>query len=58
VSSPTEIYDQPQTLFVNQFVGTTNVLPGEFASGDTTARVTFADGRSVFTASAEDARPD
>ncbi len=25
VSSPTEIYDQPKTLFVNQFVGTTNV---------------------------------
>jgi putative spermidine/putrescine transport system ATP-binding protein len=30
VSTPTGIYDQPQTLFVNEFVGTTNVLPGEF----------------------------
>jgi putative spermidine/putrescine transport system ATP-binding protein len=29
VSSPTEIYDRPQTLFVNEFVGTTNVLHGE-----------------------------
>src|ERR1051325_47986 len=30
VSSPTEIYDRPATLFVNQFVGTTNALVGEF----------------------------
>src|SRR4051794_1462565 len=30
VSSPTEIYDRPQTLFVNQFVGTTNVMRGQF----------------------------
>src|ERR1700757_367450 len=30
VSSPTEIYDRPQTLFVNAFVGSTNVLPGKF----------------------------
>jgi putative spermidine/putrescine transport system ATP-binding protein len=33
VSSPTEIYDKPQTLFVNEFVGTTNVLQGEFVAG-------------------------
>src|SRR5580698_1841331 len=33
VSTPTEIYDRPQTLFVNQFVGTTNVLQGEFFNG-------------------------
>jgi putative spermidine/putrescine transport system ATP-binding protein len=33
VSSPTQIYDAPQTLFVNEFVGTTNVLHGEFVSG-------------------------
>src|SRR5436189_4923076 len=29
VSTPLEIYDRPQTLFVNQFVGTANVVPGE-----------------------------
>ena len=29
VSSPTEIYDRPQTLFVNQFVGSANVVAGE-----------------------------
>jgi putative spermidine/putrescine transport system ATP-binding protein len=36
VSTPTEIYDRPQTLFVNQFVGTTNVLSGEFFNGPPT----------------------
>jgi len=34
VSTPTEIYDRPQTLFVNEFVGSTNVLRGEFIGGD------------------------
>ena len=60
VSTPTEIYDRPQTLFVNQFVGTTNVLPGEFFNGrpakvrlaggatiDVTARPGFIDGSPV-----------
>ena len=28
VSTPTEIYDKPMTLFVNKFVGTTNVFAG------------------------------
>jgi putative spermidine/putrescine transport system ATP-binding protein len=28
VASPVEIYDRPATLFVNQFVGTANLLPG------------------------------
>jgi len=27
-AAPTEIYDQPASLFVNSFVGTTNLLPG------------------------------
>ena len=43
VSSPTEIYDRPQTLFVNQFVGTANVVAGEFVGADhgvATVRVT------------------
>jgi putative spermidine/putrescine transport system ATP-binding protein len=30
VSSPVDIYDRPQTLFVNAFVGSTNLLPGAF----------------------------
>jgi putative spermidine/putrescine transport system ATP-binding protein len=43
VSSPTEIYDRPKTLFVNQFVGTANVVAGEFVGADqgvATVRVT------------------
>jgi putative spermidine/putrescine transport system ATP-binding protein len=42
VSPPTEIYDSPRTLFVNQFVGTTNAFAGVVASGgvgDVTARL-------------------
>ena len=31
VSSPTDVYDRPRTVFVNQFVGTTNLLEGELA---------------------------
>jgi putative spermidine/putrescine transport system ATP-binding protein len=31
VSPPTDIYDRPGTLFVNQFVGTANLIPGELA---------------------------
>jgi putative spermidine/putrescine transport system ATP-binding protein len=42
VSSPTEIYDKPATLFVNQFVGTTNVLTGELAKDGAAARVVLA----------------
>jgi putative spermidine/putrescine transport system ATP-binding protein len=46
VSSPTEIYDRPATLFVNQFVGTTNVLTGEFSKDGAAARVTL-DGAAL-----------
>ncbi len=44
VSSPTEIYDRPRTLFVNQFVGSTNAVPGAFYSTGTAAKVAFAGG--------------
>ena len=52
VSSPTEIYDRPQTLFVNEFVGTTNVLQGEIASqqaGDTLVRLSARSAMAVST---------
>src|SRR5277367_1156089 len=40
IGTPTEIYDRPQTLFVNEFVGTTNLLPGTFAaSGEPAVRL-------------------
>jgi putative spermidine/putrescine transport system ATP-binding protein len=47
VSTPTEIYDRPKTLFVNQFVGTTNVLSGEFARNGSASRVTLAGGAAI-----------
>jgi putative spermidine/putrescine transport system ATP-binding protein len=47
VSTPTEIYDRPRTLFVNQFVGTTNVLSGEFASKGPAARIKLAGGAGI-----------
>jgi putative spermidine/putrescine transport system ATP-binding protein len=46
VSTPTEIYDRPQTLFVNQFVGTTNVLSGAFFNGPPT-RIRLAGGAAI-----------
>jgi putative spermidine/putrescine transport system ATP-binding protein len=47
VSAPTEVYDRPQTLFVNQFVGTTNVLHGNVSAVPGGARVTVAQGASL-----------
>jgi len=43
VSSPTEIYDAPRTLFVNQFVGTANVVAGEFVANGGAGAVRVAD---------------
>ncbi len=34
IATPTKIYDQPATLFVNEFVGTTNIIPGVIAGRD------------------------
>lgn len=34
IATPIEIYDRPSTLFVNEFVGTTNVLAGEIVGHD------------------------
>jgi putative spermidine/putrescine transport system ATP-binding protein len=52
VSTPTEIYDKPGTLFVNQFVGTTNLMPGEFLGpGPTAAGVRVAGGEMLSVAS-------
>jgi putative spermidine/putrescine transport system ATP-binding protein len=47
-ANPVEIYDRPATLFVNQFVGTTNLLPGTVASVDgSECRVGIAAGESI-----------
>jgi putative spermidine/putrescine transport system ATP-binding protein len=47
VSSPTEIYDRPRTLFVNQFVGSTNVLYGDFVRDGSSARIVLAGGAEI-----------
>src|SRR5205807_9423311 len=45
VASPTDIYDHPATLFVNRFVGTTNLIAGRLASSDATGSdIELADG--------------
>jgi putative spermidine/putrescine transport system ATP-binding protein len=35
--TPSQIYDRPETLFVNTFVGTSNLLPGQLESSDATS---------------------
>ena len=48
MSSPTEIYDRPATLFVNRFVGTTNVLPAVLVTVDGARGVLrLADGATL-----------
>jgi putative spermidine/putrescine transport system ATP-binding protein len=48
VASPTDIYDKPATLFVNQFVGTTNLLAGELVANDVMhSTVRLAEGQIV-----------
>jgi putative spermidine/putrescine transport system ATP-binding protein len=53
VSSPTEIYDKPQTLFVNEFVGTTNVLQGEFVGNQSGESLVRLAGRSAIAVSTD-----
>ena len=56
VASPTDIYDHPATLFVNQFVGTTNLIPGKLVGADAGGcDVQLADGM-LRTAPAPDLR--
>jgi putative spermidine/putrescine transport system ATP-binding protein len=57
VSTPTEIYDRPRTLFVNQFVGATNVLRGDVATGAAGPQVTIADGVRLDVAAARGFAP-
>ncbi|HEV2957260.1 MAG TPA: ABC transporter ATP-binding protein [Xanthobacteraceae bacterium] len=47
-ASPVEVYDRPATLFVNQFVGTTNLVPGIVESIDGgQCRIGFTGGESL-----------
>lgn len=46
LASPADIYDRPATLFVSQFVGTTNLLPGRIVECDGLAcEIEIAGGR-------------
>ena len=46
---PSEVYDRPATYFVNQFVGTANVLPGTLESTDGEhATLRLEDGGRLF----------
>jgi putative spermidine/putrescine transport system ATP-binding protein len=44
LAEPTVIYDDPATLFVNQFVGGTNLFPGEVLAGGRTPAVALRCG--------------
>lgn len=58
VASPTEIYDRPATLFVNRFVGSTNLLRGELLDADGNgALVRLSDGTMLRTADAKKLTP-
>ncbi len=50
VAAPTAIYDQPASLFVNQFVGTTNVFAGEVIEISAHYLRVRLDGGAVITA--------
>jgi len=48
LGSPVEIYDRPRTLFVNSFIGTTNLLPGRVAeAGAQALRVELDAGAAI-----------
>ena len=49
--SPSDVYDRPQTLFVNTFVGSTNRMPGTLVSADPTgAKVRLDAGAEIIAA--------
>ena len=43
--SPSDVYDRPQTLFVNTFVGSTNRMPGAGVERSTGAKVRLVRSR-------------
>src|ERR1700738_2687147 len=48
-SPPTEVYDAPQSLFVNTFVGTANTLPGKLVAVNGEATVALDIGTEIKT---------
>ncbi len=57
-ATPTEIYDRPATLFVNSFVGTSSLLPGELTEKNgTRCRVALDAGAELVCEAATDCAP-
>jgi putative spermidine/putrescine transport system ATP-binding protein len=52
LGSPTEIYDRPNSLFVNTFVGTANVFSGRLTARDATSAVVTLDSGEEIVAAA------
>ncbi|MEL6763616.1 MAG: TOBE domain-containing protein, partial [Cyanobacteria bacterium J06607_6] len=53
--TPTTIYDRPATLFVSQFVGTTNLMPGTLVNQDSRGCVVaLKDGTEIALATIPD----
>ena len=54
VAPPMDIYDHPASLFVNQFVGSTNLIEGELLASDSWgSKVRLGDGTIMSAASAK-----
>jgi spermidine/putrescine transport system ATP-binding protein len=48
IGAPAEIYEEPRTAFVAEFIGTSNFLRGQLGNGaDAAARVTLRDGAPI-----------
>jgi putative spermidine/putrescine transport system ATP-binding protein len=57
--SPSDVYDRPQTLFVNTFVGSTNRMPGTLVSADRTgAKVKLDAGAEIIARPASKSMPE
>jgi putative spermidine/putrescine transport system ATP-binding protein len=57
--SPSDVYDRPQTLFVNTFVGSTNRMPGTLVSADPTgAKVRLDAGAEIIARPASKSMPE
>lgn len=58
VGSPSDIYEQPSTAFVADFIGDTNLLSGEFLPGDTQTWLKTESGLQVAIAPASQVAPN
>jgi putative spermidine/putrescine transport system ATP-binding protein len=58
IGTPRQIYDEPQTRFVAEFIGETNLIEGVVtASDDGSTAIRTADGSTIRIAAASDKVP-